>query len=139
MDHTSYLSHTYITYKICGAFSDIYTWHMWRHLIFLHMWRNFKLLYMTNVKKSEIFPRLALCDVENVSTCLQFMLFCYKIDFVLIYAVLSQNMFCRNLRNFVWRKFEQEIAYVEKIWQIWGKKWMGSGWIELDGITCGEV
>ena len=61
-----------------------------------------------------------MSDVENVSTYVQFMLFCCKIDFVTIYALLSENLFCRDLRTFVWRKIEPKIASVEKKWQIWG-------------------
>ena len=30
------------------------------------------------------------------------------------YAVLSQNLFCRDLRAFVWRKIELKIVLVEK-------------------------
>ena len=47
---------------------------------------------------------------------------CYngcKISFVTINA-LVRNVFCRNLRTFVWRKICQKIFYVEKKWQIWG-------------------
>ena len=80
--------------------SDFYAWQMWRNLKFLHIWH--------------------VCDVENVSTCVQFMLFCYKIGFVAIYALLSRNLFCRDLRTFVWRKIEPKIASVDKKWQIWG-------------------
>ena len=40
--------------------------------------------------------------------------------FVAINAVLSR-IFCRNLRNFVWRKFVQKIVCVEKKdkYQVW--------------------
>ena len=58
--------------------------------------------------------------VENVYTYVHVMLFCWKIGFVVIYAVLSRNLFCRDLGTFVWRKIEPKIAYVEKKWQIWG-------------------
>ena len=40
--------------------------------------------------------------------------------FVMIYVILSQNLFCRNLHTFMWRKIEPKIAYVEKKWQILG-------------------
>ena len=43
-----------------------------------------------------------------------FMLICRKICFVAIYAVLAQNLFCRDLRAFVWRKIYWEIVLVEK-------------------------
>ena len=58
--------------------------------------------------------------MENVSTYVQFMLFCCKIDFVTICALLSENLFCRDLRTFVWRKIEPKIASVEKKLQISG-------------------
>ena len=61
-----------------------------------------------------------MCDVKNVSTYVQFVLFCWKIGFVAIYALLSRNLFSRDLRTFVWRKIEPKIAYVEKKWQISG-------------------
>ena len=73
------------------------------------MCRNQKFLHIWHVS-----------DVENVSTYVQFMLFCCKIDFVTICALLSENLFCRDLRTFVWRKIEPKIASVEKKWQIWG-------------------
>ena len=69
------------------------------------MWRNLKFLQQWHV-----------CDVEIV----KFMLFCCKIGFIAIYALLSRNLFCRNLRTFVWRKIEPKIASVEKKWQISG-------------------
>ena len=49
-----------------------------------------------------------------------YMLFSCEIGFVAIYAVLSQNQFCCNLRIFMWTKIQPKIAYVEKILQIWG-------------------
>ena len=61
------------------------------------MCRNQKFLHIWHVS-----------DVENVSTYVQFMLFCCKIDFVTICALLSENLFCRDLRTFVWRKIEKE-------------------------------
>ena len=48
------------------------------------------------------------------------MLFYRKIYFVAIYAVLAQNLFCRDLRAFVWRKTYSEIMHVEKKGQISG-------------------
>ena len=78
------------------------------------MCRNQKFLHIWHVS-----------DVENVSTYVQFMLFCCKIDFVTIYALLSENLFCRDLRTFVWRKIEPKIASVEKKWQIWGMNIQG--------------
>ena len=85
------------------------------------LWRNFRFLCMTDVKKSQIFSTCGVisdfsscqmwrnlkfvqqwhvCDVEIV----KFMMFCCKIGFIAIYALLSQNLFCRGLRTFVWRK-----------------------------------
>ena len=56
-------------------FQNFSTWPMWRNLKFLHIWHE--------------------CDVENVSTNVQYMLFCCKISFVAINAVLSQyTHFC---------------------------------------------
>ena len=46
------------------------------------MWTNRKFLHIWHV-----------CDVENASTCVKFMLFCCKIGFVAIYALLSQICF----------------------------------------------
>ena len=95
---------------------------MWRKIA---MWTNFRFPCMTDVKKSKIYPHVKdfqkkslwpmlrnlkflhiynVCDV-NVSINVQFMLFCCKISFVAIYAVLSQNQFCRNLSDFLWSKF----------------------------------
>ena len=48
-------------------------------------------------------------DVENVSLLAEFMAFCSKIGFVTVYALLSQNLFCRDLRTFVWRE-----KYIQK-------------------------
>ena len=96
---------TYFTYEICGEK--------------IIMWRNFRFLCTTDVEKSEIsqhfqnfiswsmwrnqkkFHLWHVCDVEIVSTNVK----CCKINFFAIYAVLSQNQFCRNSRTFVWRKY----------------------------------
>ena len=58
-----------------------------------------------------------------------FMLICREICFVAIYAVLAQNLFCRDLRTFVWRKIYPEIVLVEKKGQISGMRvpWAMSG------------
>ena len=60
--------------------------------------------------KSEISPPLACvwCG-ECLHINVKFILFCFTIVFVTIYAVLSQNMFCCNSRTFVWRKFNQKL------------------------------
>ena len=66
------------------------------------------------------FSTSDLCDVENVFTNVQFMLYCCKICFVAICAVLLQNQYCRNLRTFVWRNFLIKNCACGKIWQICG-------------------
>ena len=76
----------------CWVISNFSTWQMWRNLKFLHIWHVY--------------------DVENVLTYVHVMLFCLKI--VVIYTVLSLNLFCRDLRIFVWRKIVPKIRYVEK-------------------------
>ena len=59
--------------------------------------------------------------MRNVEKFLQLMLFCCKISFVAIYAVLSRNLFCCDLRAFVWRKVEPKVVPVEKKdkYQVW--------------------
>ena len=60
-----------------------------------------------------------MINVETIFLSL-FMLICREICFVAIYAVLAQNLFCRDLRTFVWRKIYSEIVLVEKKGQISG-------------------
>ena len=79
------------------------------------MWRTFhitdchveKYLVRVNVEKNlsnrGIFQH-EKCGQQSVLS--QFMLFSCKICFVTIYAVLSQNLFCRDLCAFAWRKVE---------------------------------
>ena len=62
---------------------------------------------------------LHMINVETIFLSL-FMLICREICFVAIYAVLAQNLFCRDLRTFVWRKIYSEIVLVEKKGQISG-------------------
>ena len=62
---------------------------------------------------------LHMINVETIFLSL-FMLICRKICFAAIYAVLAQNLFCRDLRTFVWRKIYSEIVLVEKKGQISG-------------------
>ena len=52
-----------------------------------------------------------VCDVK---THMQNLRYCYKIIFFAIYAILSRNLLCRDLRSFVWRKIYPKIALVEK-------------------------
>ena len=60
----------------CGEISDFNTQQMWRNQKFCQIWRNFKILHMTDVKKSEIYP-----------------VFGYEICFVAIYAIFCLNCF----------------------------------------------
>ena len=89
-------------FSTCWVIWKISTWQMWRNLKFLHIWHVY--------------------DVVNVFTYVHVMLFCLKKGFIVIYTVLLQNLFCHDLRTFVWRKMEPNIAYVEKKWQISGMK-----------------
>ena len=84
-----------------GVISNFSTWQMWRNLTFLHMLSNFKFFHMTDVEKSEVSPHLASVWCEE---CLNI---CERYALLLknwFYAVLSRNLFCRDLRTFVWRK-----------------------------------
>ena len=56
--------------------------------------------------------------------------FVTKSLFYAIYAVLSQNLFCRYLRALAWRKLRQKIC-------LWRKKGQISGMIAT-GIFCDE-
>ena len=84
-----------------GVISNFSTWQMRRNLTFLHMLSNFKFFHMTDVEKSEVSPHLASVWCEE---CLNI---CERYALLLknwFYAVLSRNLFCRDLRTFVWRK-----------------------------------
>ena len=61
-----------------------------------------------NLSCGEVFPHDRLLHMNKLT------FFCCKICFVAIYAVLSRNLFCRDLRAFVWRKIEPKIVPVEK-------------------------
>ena len=61
------------------------------------MWRNVE----QNLSCGDISPHDKCGDKSFLSL---FMLFCCEICFVAIYAVLPRNLFCRDLRVFVWRK-----------------------------------
>ena len=91
-------------FSTCWVISIFFTLQMWSNLKFLHIWH--------------------ANNVENVFKYVHIVLFCWKIGFAVIYAVLSWILLCRNLRTFVWRKIEPKIMYVEEKWQIWG---MGGG------------
>ena len=60
------------------------------------------------VDKSEISPPIA-CVWCGECLHINVILFCCTIVFVTIYAVLLQNIFCCDLRTFVWRKFNQKL------------------------------
>ena len=68
-----------------------------------------------NLSCGEISPHERCGDKSDLS---QFLLFSRKICFVAIYAVLSQNLFGRDLHAFAWRKIEPKIMSVEKKGQI---------------------
>ena len=68
--------------------SNLSAWQMWGNLNFLHIWR--------------------VSDAENVSTYVQFLLFCRKICFVEIYALLCSE------------KLNQKLPRWRKNWQILG-------------------
>ena len=76
------------------------------------MWRSVE----SNVSCGE-YSSHEKCGDKSVLS--QFMLFFRKICFVAIYAVLSRNLFCRNLRAFAYRKIETKIVAVEKRTNIW--------------------
>ena len=75
------------------------------------MLSNLKFLHMTDVDKSDVSPHLTCGEYFYICTCYAVL---SKMGFVMIYVVLSRNLFCRDLRTFVWRKIEPKIAYVEK-------------------------
>ena len=54
-----------------------------------------------------------MCPIYDVLS--HFMMFCCKI---VIYAVLSRYLFCRDLRAFAWRKIQPRIGPVEKMTNI---------------------
>ena len=95
---------------------------MWRNLIFLHMGSIFKYRHMKDVDKSKISPHLAyMCDEENGSTCVKFMLFCCKIGFVAIYTLLSQIFVVAIYAFLCGEKINQQLRSWRKIdkYQVW--------------------
>ena len=80
-----------------------------------------KCLHMVNVETNlsfgEISPHQKCGD--NLF-CLNLCCFVSKSVCVAIYAVLSRNQFCRDLRVFAWRKIQAKIVFVEKKGQISG-------------------
>ena len=100
--HTSYLSPRSPIYRwrknwSCGEISDFNTQQMWRNQKFCQIWRNFKILHMTDVKKSEIYPVFG-CEICFVAIYAIFCLNC----FVAIYALLCGKKLSRKLYR--WRK-----------------------------------
>ena len=69
---------------------------------------------MTDVEKSEILHIWHVCDVESVAIYAKFMQLLQFAVLLLIHAVLSRNLFCHNLRAFMWRKIEPKSTFVEK-------------------------
>ena len=63
-----------------------------------------------------MFPR------DRCGECVQFMgFYCNLCRFVaksVIHALLSRNLFCHNLRAFMWRKIEPKSTFVEKMTNI---------------------
>ena len=45
-----------------------------------------------------------------------------QLEFAAIYAVLLQNLICRNLRAFAWRKIGPKIVSMEKKGQMSGMR-----------------
>ena len=81
-----------------GVFSNIAIWKMWINLKFLHIWH--------------------MCDEENGSTCVKFMLFCCKIGFVAIYTLLSQIFLSRFTLFCVEKKLTNNCVVGEKMTNI---------------------
>ena len=81
-----------------GVFSNIAIWKMWINLKFLHIWH--------------------MCDEENGSTCVKFMLFCCKIGFVAIYTLLSQIFLSRFTLFSVEKKLTNNCVVGEKMTNI---------------------
>ena len=89
------------------------------NMSFLHMRdvENVRFLHMMDVGK---FHHLLIHQISNV-----YNFWCFNVYYAAllqshfaIYAVLSQNPFCRDLRAFAWRKIERKIVPVEKKGQI---------------------
>ena len=62
----------------------------------------------------------------------KFLLFCREIRFVALCAVLLQNLFCRDLRTFAWRKICLKIVTVEKKYKYQG--WSGVEYFGLFSV-----
>ena len=77
----------YKKFSTCGVISDFSAQQMWRNSKFLHFWH--------------------VCDEKNAS---QMQNLCYFV----IRSLLLQNLSCRDLHIFVWRKIHPKTALVEK-------------------------
>ena len=85
------------------------------------MWGNFSFPCMTIVGKLKISPNVEKFQMfphDRNKQCVQLMgFYCNLCCFVaksVIHAVLSRNLFCRNLRAFMLRKIEPKSTFVEK-------------------------
>ena len=83
----------------------------------LYLWRK-----NCHVEKFQLSMYDNCGEIENFSTCgeisVQLMgFYCNLCRFVaksVIHAVLLRNLFCHNLRAFMWRKIEPKSTFVEK-------------------------
>ena len=78
------------------------------------MWRYFRFPHITNVKKSEMWR------IQKLLHMWRNFKFLHNTDVICDLCYFVANLFCRNLRAFVWRKIYPKIIYVEKKWQISG-------------------
>ena len=78
------------------------------------MWRYFRFPHITNVKKSEMWR------IQKLLHMWRNFKFLHNTDVICDLCYFVANLFCRNLRAFVWRKIYPKIVYVEKKWQISG-------------------
>ena len=81
---------------------------MWRNLS-CRDWRNVFTWQISPHEQWEMWSKSVLWRNFSTWQCL-----------IAIYAVLSRNLFCRDLRAFVWRNIEPKIVLVEKKRQISG-------------------
>ena len=94
---------------------------MWRNLIFLHMGSIFKYRHMKDWINLKFLHIWHTCDEENGSTCVKFMLFCCKIDFIAIYTLLSQIFVVAIYAFLCGEKINQQLRSWRKIdkYQVW--------------------
>ena len=89
-------------FSTCGVISNFSTWQMWRNLKFLHSWHVY--------------------DVENVFKCVHIMLFCWKIGFVVIYAVCRKICFDEIYALLCGEKWNQRL-------RMWRKNYKYEVWL----------